>query len=334
MGDGRAALATPGSILLTPASADRIFGSLDPIGRMVTLGESGEFVVAGLLADPPGPSHLRFEALASFGSIDSEGAADWFNTWNFATYLLLDAPETAERVAAALPAISRRQYAAERRNEFRVQPLGDIALGPVLGNEVSSYSVPSVAVYFLGALGLIVLLASGFNYITLTIARSLERAREIGARKTLGASRAQVTAQLLSESILAALMATAGGVALLLLLIPGFNAFEFVQLFDVPIRMRHLLDPRLIGLFGLFGVGVGIVAGLYPAARLPGAIRWRLCEADRHRARIGAAAAPLARRRSTGRGAAVVLDDGSAVGAVSLPRPRRVWIRSERPADG
>ncbi len=269
-GDGRQALATPGNLLLTADAAERIFGSADPIGQTVTLeGRSGgAFVVAGLLADPPGPSHLRFEALASFGSVAANDASDWGNTWTFATYLLLDQPQTAERVAAALPALAARTYDTPARTTFRVQPLRDIALGPYLGNEVSSYSVPAVVIYFLSALGLVVMLAAGFNYVSLTIARSLERAREIGARKTLGAGRRQVTAQLLAESALASVLATVVAALLLVLLVPGFNSLAFVQLFDVQIQMRHLLDPRLIGLFALFGVGVGVIAGLYPALRL------------------------------------------------------------------
>ena len=147
---------------------------------------------------------------------------------------------------------------------FRVQPLSDIALGPFLSNEISSYSVPAVVIYFLAALGLVVMLAAGFNYVSLTVARALERAREIGARKTLGAGRGQVVAQLLTESLLTALMATGVSVILLLLLIPGFNSLSFVQLYNVQIQMHHLLDVRLIGLFATFGTGVGLWPGCTP----------------------------------------------------------------------
>lgn len=272
-GDGRAVLAEPGGLLLTPAAAERIFGEDDPIGQTIQLEGHGDFIVGGLLAEPPGPSHLQFEVLASFATLaTSERRAeltDWNNSWRFATYLLLDRPATAGRLAAVLSGITARQYAGqEERLDFRVQPLEAIALGPVLGNEIASYSVPAVMVLFLAALGLVVMLAAGFNYVSLSVARAMRRAREVGTRKTLGARRGQVVLQFLCEAVLVALAATGLAALLLAWLIPAFNSLAFVQLMNVPLDPAHLLDPRLLGLFVLFGGTVGLLAGLYPAVRL------------------------------------------------------------------
>ena len=114
-GDGRAALSTPGTLLLTPQAASRIFGSVDPIGQTVTLeGQTGDaFVVTGLLAEPKGPSHLQFDALASFTNVDKDDAVDWRNTWNFATYLLLDhsrRPSASTMRCLRLPRASREAW--------------------------------------------------------------------------------------------------------------------------------------------------------------------------------------------------------------------------------
>ena len=272
-GDGRAVLAEPGGLLLTPAAAERIFGDEDPVGQAVQLEGHGDFVVGGVLAEPPGPSHLQFEVLASFATLaTSERRAelgDWNNSWRFATYLLLDDPATAERLAAVLPGLTEQQYAGqEERLDFHVQPLEAIALGPVLGNEIASYSVPAVMVLFLAALGLVVMLAAGFNYVSLSVARAMRRAREVGTRKALGARRGQVVLQFLCEAVLVALAATGLAALLLAWLIPAFNSLAFVQLMNVPLNPAHLLDPRLLGLFVLFGVSVGLLAGLYPAVRL------------------------------------------------------------------
>ena len=272
-GDGHAVLAEPGGLLLTPEAAERVFGTADPIGQPVRLEGHGDFIVGGLLAEPPGPSHLRFDVLASFASLatsdDQAELTDWNNSWHFATYLLLDRPATATRLAAVLPGITQRQYAGqEERLEFHVQPLKAIALGPVLGNEIASYSVPAVMVYFLAALGLVVMLAAGFNYVSLSVARAMRRAQEVGTRKTLGARRGQVAAQFLCESVLVALAATGLAAVLLVWLIPAFNRLSFVQMLDVPLDLAHLFEPQLMGLFVLFGVLVGIAAGLYPAFRL------------------------------------------------------------------
>ena len=272
-GDARAALATPGQILLTPKAVAAVFGAGDPLGETVTLEGHGDFVVAGVLAPPPGRSHLAFDLLASFSTLATtdrrETLTDWNNSWTFATYLLLDRPASAERVAEVLPSITERVYAGQaERLDFRVQPLKAIALGPVLANEIASYSVPALAVYFLAALGLIIMLTAGFSYVNLSVARAVRRAREVGTRKTLGANAGHVVLQFLTEAVLVALGSLVIAYALLLALLPAFNGLAFVQLLDAPITPSVLLDVRLLAVFTAFSVGIGLLAGLYPALRL------------------------------------------------------------------
>ena len=269
-GDVASVLAEPYRVLLTAEAAATVFGTADPVGQSLTLDGLGDFVVGGVLAEAPGPSHLQFDVLASFATLAASDRradlADWTNTWNFATYLLLDDPETARRVTAALPAIAKQNYAGdERPPAFRVQPLWDIALGPAMGNEISSFSIPAVVVALLSALGLVVMLTAGFNYVGLSTARSLRRAGEVGMRKTLGAGRRQIAAQFLTESVIVSLGALGLAYLLLLWLTPAFNGLAPVQMLGAEIDPAHLLDPRLLGLFVVFSVGIGAVAGLYPA---------------------------------------------------------------------
>ena len=271
-GDPRSVLAEPYRVLLTAEAAAKVFGAADPVGQTITVDGAGDFVVGGLLAKPAGPSHLRFDVLASFATIAASDRradlADWNNSWNFATYLLLDRPETAERLAAALPGLSQQTYAGERPLAFQVQRLWDVALGPLVSNEVSSFSIPAVVVALLAALGLVVMLTSGFNYVSLSTARSLRRAGEIGMRKALGAGRGQIAAQFLVEAVLIALAALVVAYVLLLWLVPAFNGLAPVQMLSAEIDPAHLLDPRLLGLFVASSVGIGLVAGLYPAVSL------------------------------------------------------------------
>ena len=269
-GDVASVLAEPSRVLLTAEAAATVFGTADPVGETITLDGQGDFVVGGVLAEAAGPSHLQFDILASFATLAASDRradlADWNNTWNFATYLLLDHPETAGRVTAALPAIAERNYGdGERPPAFRVQPLWDIALGPALGNEISSFSIPAVVVALLSALGLVVMLTAGFNYVGLSTARSIRRAGEIGMRKSLGAGRGQIAAQFLTESVIVSLGALGVAYALLLWLTPAFNGLVPVQTLGAEIDPAHLLDPRLLGLFVAFSVGIGVAAGLYPA---------------------------------------------------------------------
>jgi len=271
--DPRAVLDQPYHLLLSPEAATSLFGTDDPVGQTLTLEGHGDFIVGGLLAEPPGPSHLKFDVLASFATLAASDRrttlADWNNSWHFATYLLLDDPATASRLEATLPTISERVYAGdERRLAFHVQPLREIALGPILGNEISSYSIPAVMVFILAALGLVVMLTAGFNYVGLSTAQAVRRTSEVGTRKALGAGRKQIAAQFLIEAVLVALGALGVAYGLLLWLVPAFNGLSFVQLLDARLDASHLLDPGLLGLFVAFSIAVGLVAGLYPALRL------------------------------------------------------------------
>jgi len=272
-GDPRSLLDTPNQLLLSHGAAEKLFGTRNPVGEPLRLEGHGDFIVGGLLAEPPGKSHLKFDVLVSFSTLStshrSDALADWMNWWQFATYLMTDAPETLDRLEAVLPEITRQHYEGqESRLDFHVQALKDIALGPPLGNEISSYSVPALVVYFLAVLGLIIMVSAGFNYVSLSVARAMKRAREIGVRKAVGARRLHVVLQFLCEAVLIALLALVLAYAMLSWLLPAFNGLTFIQMARVEIDPVRLFAPALLGLFMLFSIGVGVMAGLYPALRL------------------------------------------------------------------
>ena len=266
-------LNNPNQILLTHTAAEKLFGSQDPIGEPVQLEGYGDFIVGGLLTEPAGKSHLRFDVLAPLASLANSSRSyeleDWMNNWKFATYLLVDDAETLARLEAVLPEISRQHYEGkETRFVFHTQAVKDIALGPNLGNEISTYSMPGVVVYFLTALGLIIMVSAGFNYVSLSVARAMKRAREVGVRKAVGARRTQVILQFMCEAVLIALISLVLAYALLSWLLPAFNSLWLIQFAEMEIDPARLFAPALLGLFVLFSVAVGVLAGLYPALRL------------------------------------------------------------------
>ena len=270
-GNPATALTDPNGLVLSEAFAARLFGETDPVGQVLTLEQDGDYKVTGVVETTGLKSHLQFDMLASFATLEArdwgrDQLADEASFSRFASYLLLREGATTRTLEATLATLSKRynnpQYI------FKTQPLTEIALGPLMGNEIAGITMPGVLAWLLGGLGLIVLLAAGINYVGLSVAQALGRAKEVGVRKTVGAQRRQVIAQFLIESVLMTLGALVLAYALLAWLVPAFNSLTVMQLGQYEIRPEAIYDPAILGLFVLFSLGVGLLAGLYPAVYL------------------------------------------------------------------
>jgi putative ABC transport system permease protein len=271
-GDPEEALAGPNKVILSEATAARIFGEAAPLGQNLTLEGAGDFTVSGIVATDGVKSHLKFDVVSSFATLetlsygrerlDQEVSFDYF-----ATYLLLEENANLPRLEAYLNQVSLRYENRQDSYLYRLklQPLTGITLGPGQINEISSHTLPLYAVLPLAGIALVVMLAAGFNYIGLTIARSLQRAKEIGVRKTAGAHRRQVMFQFLAESVLLTLAALVLAYVLLTWLVPRFNSLVVMQAYDIRFSVLDIYDLRLAGLFIAFSLIVGLLAGLYPA---------------------------------------------------------------------
>ena len=293
-GQAQEALNQPNRLILSQEAAARIFGTHNPMGEVVTLEGVGDLVVAGVVRTIERKTHLKFDLLTSFATLETtEDGRDRLQAeddfWSFANYVLLKEGASPHPLETYLIEVSERYQETIQAYELKLQPLKGITLGPLLNNEVSAFSMPFFFVLILASLAGVVLLASGLNYVGLTIARSVTRAKEVGIRKTVGAGRRQVIAQFLAESVLIALCALVLAYALLAWLLPAFNSLSLVQQFDVNLAPEEIYSFKLVGLFLIFSVGVGLIAGVYPAQYLskarpalvlkgvgPGASRMRL----------------------------------------------------------
>ncbi|MCB0607702.1 MAG: ABC transporter permease [Lewinella sp.] len=276
-GNPENALSQPFSIVLTEEAATKLFGDSDPMGKVLTYPETGDFKVTGILAEPPGKSHIEFEALASGATIpimEKQGAVsrvmdNWNNYYFTYNYILLKKGGALEGLEKGLADIAGKQYnglALESRDagyRFELQPLGKITPGPILSNNLGR-AMPAIMLWFLSGLGLIVMILACFNYTNLTIARALVRAREVGVRKVMGATRWQVFAQFLGEGIVFALVSLGLAYILLKGILPGFRQLGMISFFELDLHE----DGFLIALFVLFAIAVGLIAGLLPAGFL------------------------------------------------------------------
>ncbi|MEO1260979.1 MAG: ABC transporter permease [Bacteroidota bacterium] len=267
------ALAEPRTIVLTKELADKFFPKTNPIGRTVEFGDLGEFKVTGLMADPPIRSHIYFEYLISYATItamteEERGANSIYgydNIWRGLVYVLLNNKSDLNQLDQALTELAAEYSERDQNNYylFESQALSDVMPSRDLGNEIG-IGTPAMVMHFLTALGIIIILAACFNYMNLSVARSLKRSKEIGIRKVIGARKRDVIFQFLGEAVLIAVFSFLVAIGLLEFLIPAFyNLDPFVgEIFNLP------RTPGVYLMFFVFSLLVGLFAGFFPAVNI------------------------------------------------------------------
>jgi len=273
-GNPETALSNPYSIVLTEESALRLFGDENPMNRRVTLENKGDYIVTGVLKNIDKKSHFRFDALVSFSTLESLESSlipetdmnDWSSLYRYYTYVLLknkgDISLLKEQIpqleTALIPETEKEKYG------FKLQTLSSINLGLNLANKMPG-TKPRLDIFYIPFLAALVMFLACFNYIILSVARSLKRTKEIGLRKVIGASRNQVVKLFLSETATVSFLSLIAGCLLILWLIPVFNGIDAIENTKMQINIEQMKNPVLYAVFILFALAVSIVAGLYPA---------------------------------------------------------------------
>ncbi|MBL7861663.1 MAG: ABC transporter permease [Cyclobacteriaceae bacterium] len=271
------ALQGPTSLILTQRSAEKIFGTTDPIGQTLTVGKLGTFTVTGVLSELPGKTHFDFEVLCSTEALQSlenrkilsRTLDNWSAYYNNYVYIKLKEGRELSEAEKALSEINKK-YGVGLQSDgkpisysFYVQPLDKITPGPELSGQMGR-GLPAFFLVFLSVLGVVVLLMSIFNFTNLTIAKSLSRAREIGVRKVIGANRYQVFFQFIGEAVVFSMIALVFSYVLLQFLKNAFLQLSLQEDFFISFRENISLYVA----FTFFAVIVGILAGVLPAIYL------------------------------------------------------------------
>lgn len=274
-GDISSALTDPQSIILTEKTAQKFFGESSAMGREIVLAKAGVFIVRGVMENPPSNSHLQFEFLLpmkKYTSLNDEElqSLDTYDARsnNIKTqhlYVLLANKGLEKDFEEALNNI-KNEYAQEFQSTHMLltpQAIEDIVPSSDLRNEIGS-ALPVIIIYFLMILALIIIISAAFNYVNLSIARSLTRAKEVGLRKVSGANKLEIFSQFAGESVLLSIIALGVAVIFLELLIPAFASLGPV-ISDF-VTLSHSFFIYLV--FFAFAVLVGIIAGIFPAFHL------------------------------------------------------------------
>lgn len=273
-GDPHTVLSEPNTAVISETYARKFFGDADPVGKLLHL-QDDDFnnetsVITGVFKDVPENSHLRFDLLFSYKTLYRRGTwapKRYDLTWDrkdFYTYIRLRKGTNPDVLAAKFPAIidkySPQLAARQRRDEFILQPLQDIHLHSDLVEEAEVNGNAQV-IFFLAIIACFILIIAWINYVNLSTAKAMDRAREVGVRKTLGALRNHLTLQFMLEALMVNLLAVLIAGILMSLLLPLFN--ELTEL--------HFSVGKFWGDLGYWGLVVGLVSlgtilsGLYPA---------------------------------------------------------------------
>jgi putative ABC transport system permease protein len=271
-GNRATALLRPNSILLTAESAKKLFGTEDPIGKTVAhySGDTSIAVVTGILEDVPQNSQLQFDALVSFSTFYNKYTDvkdNWGGNW-LDTYFELAPGTDIAAMEKRFPAYMKKYLSRNdgwKYYELFLLPLKEVHAGASeIGLDYLNYQKfdKKYTNIFL-MIALIVLLIACVNFMNLSTARSAERAREVGIRKSIGAQRWQLSMQFLSEAVLLSFIALVLAAVLAELFLPFVRNLSQRNL-QLPL-FENL--PLLLAVVGGTLV-IGILSGLYPAAYL------------------------------------------------------------------
>jgi putative ABC transport system permease protein len=273
-GDRKNALAEPNTIVLTESMALKYFGDESPVGKSLNADRQRDYLITGVVEDTPRNSHFHYDFLASLSTYEDSRRPIWVSN-NYHTYLVLQkgaSPQVFEEKLVELvkkyvgpqiqaaAGISLEQF-FESGGEwgYFIQPLTDIHLRSQYDYELEpNGDIAYVYIFSIIALG--ILLVACINFVNLATARSMNRAREVAIRKTVGSRRAQLIRQFLAETTLTSLFAVVLALIVVQILLPLFNNITGKEL-AIPYIDNAYTIPSLLGVV-LF---IGLLAGIYPA---------------------------------------------------------------------
>ena len=258
------ALSRPHTLLLTPEMVEKYFPASSPLGQRLLLTDSTEYEIIGVVAAPPGNSSIQFDFLTSTaGQENMHLTADngWLGGTGF-TYVLTEPGYTKEQLMGDIASITDRYDAPDDIWHFTVELLPEVHLHSDFGASDGVQGDIRYVYSFL-AVGALILCIACFNYINLTTARSMERAREVGIRKASGALRGQLVGQFLGESLLTTTAATVIGYGLAYLALPTLNTLSHKEL-----SLNLWKTPHLLGAMLALLTLITALAALYPAVAI------------------------------------------------------------------
>lgn len=272
-------LSNPQSILLTSSYAKKYFGTENPIGRELLIGEAQEpYKITGLLEDCPPNSHIQFDLIGSIASKDEWNTSQWIGGKLY-TYAVVDSKTNIEELENKLGSLFYKYMAPEieyytgmsiqdwedagNKVGYKLTAIEDIHLNSTFTAGELTPGGNMSYVYIYALIGVVILLVAIFNFVNLATAYSSTRSKEVGVRKVIGSSKNQLIYQFVMESVLVAFVSTAIAAIIVIIMTP-----HFVELIGKGLAFRITDQYSSAILLSVLALLVGLLSGLYPSTVL------------------------------------------------------------------
>ncbi len=268
VGDRQQALHGQSNVVISKRMADKYFGTADPLNKVIAiqLGENFEdFSVKAVAENTPSNSSIQFDVLISelnYPKLYNQNllTSSWFNIIP-ETYVMLKQGTDPTAVERKFPSMFRTIIGEDNFKKSKyapgLQPLTDIHLNTNYPVGIAPVSNPKYS-YILAAIALLILFVACINFVTLSVGRSMQRAKEVGIRKVVGAMRVQLITQFIGEAIIVSLIAMVIGAGLAFANLPLFNDLAGKQLLFPLNGFMILIITSLL-------LVIGLISGSYPA---------------------------------------------------------------------
>ncbi len=266
------ALSAPNKVILPKKTAKKYFGDIDPIGQIIRLNNIVDVEVAAIINDIPATTHMPLNMIVSYATLNKEllGGLDP-NSWSFTssgyTYVRLRKAADVASAENAIRSMLLKSPKAERhmKDRWYLQPIRDIHFVPAFELSNPGYTISRNYLRMLLLLAGFIILVACVNYINLSTSLAFSKSKEVGIRKTIGASRGQLFFHYMMETVLVTTVAALIGLAVAGSLLPVIN-----RILDRSVSLQQLLDLRFLA-WGIAGILViSFISGIYPALVLSG----------------------------------------------------------------
>ncbi|SRR5579871_751576 len=266
-GDPTTALKEPNTAVLTKEIADKYFGDWrTAIGKTIKWNNANTLRITGVLATIPANTDFQLKIAIAYGTGYTAGYAkstEWSNTnGSFGCYILLSPNLSEEKFNTQLRAFSKKMEPAGDKDSHIIQSLSKVHYDTHVGN-FSGKTISPQLIRGLWLIGAFILLIACVNFINLSTAQAVNRAKEVGVRKVLGSNKSQLKLQFIIETFLIVVMAV-----ILSLIISTVSLSAISKILDLPLTFNLLFDPAAILFLFIITIVVTAIAGFYPSVVL------------------------------------------------------------------